>query len=116
MKKILSKLFIVPIITMGLTLPYKFSGNALPYLVDFFNETIGFGEQVLVLIGLQELLLILLLLFKRTRIYGIYGTILTMLGAISTHYIVGEFDAVFAQAVVTLFASLLYLNESRKNM
>ena len=109
MKKVIKYLWLVPVITMGLTLPYKFSGNALPYLVDFFNMLTGFGEEMLVLIGLQELSLIGLLSFKRTRIYGIYGTILTMVGAIATHYIVGVFDGVFAQAVITLFASWFYL-------
>jgi len=114
MKKIFNYLWVVPVITMGLTLPYKFTFNAAHYLVEFFDNTVGFGHLVMFAIGLQELALIALLSFPKTRIYGIYGTILTMVGAIATHYIVGVFDGVFAQAVITLFASWFYLykNES----
>ena len=74
MKNIINKyLHLIPVIVMGLTLPYKFTGNGLPYLDMFFDGlTGGYGEYVRGLSGLQELILIGLLLSKKTRFYG-YG-------------------------------------------
>ena len=110
MKNIINKyLHLIPVIIMGLTLPYKFTGNALPYLIDFL------GSSVVVLIGIQELILIGLLLSKKTRFYGYAGTVLTMLGAIATHFYLGQFDAVLLQAWIVLFASIVGLKKTEKD-
>jgi len=111
MKKIFNYLWVVPIITMGLTLPYKFTFNAAPYLVEFFDNLIGYGDYAMFAIGLQELALIIGLLIPKTRIYATAGTILTMVGAIITHYITGVFDIVFVQAIITLAASWYYFKQ-----
>ena len=117
MKNIINKyLHLIPVIIMGLTLPYKFTGNGLPYLDMFFDGlTGGYGEYVMGLIGLQELILIGLLLSKKTRFYGYAGTVLTMLGAIATHFYLGQFDAVLLQAWIVLFASIVGLKKTEKD-
>lgn len=112
MKYINKYLWLVPAIIIGLTLPYKFTGNALPYLYEFFNGlTGGYGKNVVELIGLQEAFIIFGLSFKSLRRYAAFGAAVTMLGAIATHVYLGEFDAVFAQAIVVLFTSLYLLKK-----
>ena len=100
----------VPITILGLTLPYKFTGNGLPYLDAFFDGlTGGLGEYVMAGIGLQELLIMFLLYKPSTRNLGVIGAVLTMMGAILTHIYLWEFDAVFAQAwIVLITAGLTY--------
>ena len=102
-------LHLVPVAILALTLPYKFSGNALPYLVEFFDSLGLDGAQVMIGIGIQEVLLCALILSKQNRFIGLLGTTVTMLGAIATHVYLGEFDAVFAQAWIVLLTSLYLL-------
>ena len=100
-KKIFNYIYLIPVLTMGGTLGYKFTGNALPYLYKFL------GNDLVTLIGVQELILVILLLISKTRVYGALGTVATMVGAIITHVLLGEYDIVFAQAIITLIASLI---------
>ena len=112
MARIKQNIWLIPAIILGLTLPYKFTGNGLPYLDMFFDGlTGGLGEYVMGLIGLQELFLIILLSKTTTRYYGALGAIATMLGAIATHVYLGQFDAVFAQAIIVLLTSLYLLKK-----
>ena len=101
LSRINNYLYLIPVLLFALTLPYKFTGNALPYLVAFFDGlTSGHGQQVMVFIGLQEVLLIVLLLGKKTRKLGLLGAFLLMIGAIFTHLFLAEYDLVFVQAIV----------------
>ena len=111
MKKYLHYL---PIAILALTLPYKFTGNGLPYLVEFFNSLGLDGMKVMVGIGIQEAIIIGLLLSKKYRKIGALGAVATMLGAIFTHAYLGEFDIVFAQAWVVLASSLCLLKNKLK--
>ena len=96
----------IPMAILLLTLPYKFSGNGLPYLVEFFDGlTGGYGDFVMAGIGLQELVIIAGLFFASTRKYASFGAIATMLGAIATHFYLGAFDIVFIQAIIVLATS-----------
>lgn len=103
------RIHLVPVFIIGLTLPYKFSGNGLPYLIDFFDQLTGDGQQMMIFIGIQEAILIVLLMLTKTRTLGVYGTIATMLGAIATHVYLGEFDAVFLQALIVLVTCFYFL-------
>ena len=100
-KKIFNYIYLIPVIILAATLPYKFTGNALPYLYKFL------GNDLVTLIGVQELILVILLLISKTRVYGALGAVATMVGAIITHVLLGEYDIVFAQAIITLIASLI---------
>jgi len=100
-------LYLIPLVIITLTLPYKFTGNALPYLYDFI------GNTGVVLTGVLEVITCLLLLFRSTRELGLLASTLIMIGAIFTHIYLGEFDLVFAQAILTLITSLLGLYYSR---
>ena len=100
-KKIFNYIYLIPVIILAATLPYKFTGNALPYLYKLL------GNDLVTLIGVQELILVILLLISKTRVYGALGTVATMVGAIITHVLLGEYDIVFAQAIITLIASLI---------
>ena len=67
MKKYLHYL---PIAILALTLPYKFTGNGLPYLVEFFDSLGLDGMKAMVGIGIQETIIIGLLLTKKHRKIG----------------------------------------------
>ena len=96
----------IPVVILALTLPYKFTNNEAPYLVEFFNGlTGGYGHQVMTLIGVQELVIIIGLLYAQTRKFAAFGAVMTMLVAIATHIWLQEFDIVLAQALVVLLTS-----------
>lgn len=98
---------------MGLTLPYKFTGNGIDYLVEFFEMMFpGKGNLIVGLIGVPETMAIVLLLIPRYRVKGAIQTMAIMLGAIATHIYLGVFDALFAQAIITMAAATYIVNQS----
>ena len=113
MKKINKYLYLIPALIFISTLPYKFTGNGLPYLYDFFNSITGdWGNYVMVGIGLQELVITAGLVSNQFRKPAAFGAILTMLGAISTHVWLGQYDIVFVEAWVVLITSIIIFNKS----
>ena len=96
----------IPALILAATLPYKFTNNEAPYLVEFFSGlTGGYGHEVMTFIGLQELVIVIGLLVGSTRKFAAFGAVMMMLGAISTHIWLQEFDLILAQAFVVLFTS-----------
>ena len=117
MKKYVKYLWIVPALIYTSTLPYKFTFNGLPYLVEFFDTLTGNGDYVLFGIGIQELLIVAGLISNKYRPHAAFISIFTMLGAISTHVYLSEFDIVFVEALVVLTTSLVVLyREFDKNL
>ena len=113
MKSINKYLYVIPALIFLSTLPYKFTGNGLPYLDSFFDGlTGGWGEYVMALIGLQELIITAGLVSNQFRKPAAFGAILTMLGAISTHVWLSQYDIVFVEAWIVLITSIIIFNKS----
>ncbi len=111
MKKIIKYIWLIPVLIYASTLPYKFTGNGLPYLYDFFGSLGLNGELVMVGIGLQELL-ISVGLFTGFRKQAALGSILVMSGAISTHLYLQQFDIVFIEAIIVMITSIIIYRKS----
>lgn len=110
MKTLLKYLHFLPALILAATLPYKFTGNGLPYLYTFFDQlTGGYGHEVMMGIGVQELFVAVGLLLSSVRKYAALAAIATMVGAIATHIYLGQFDAVFLQAFIVLGSSVVLL-------
>ncbi len=110
MRKIIKYLWVIPALIFASTLPYKFTGNGLPYLDTFFDGlTNGLGEYVMAAIGLQELVIVAGLVTNEFRKHAAFGSIVTMVGAISTHFYLGQFDIVFIEAWIVLLTSIFVL-------
>ena len=107
-------LVIIPVLIYISTLPYKFSGNGLPYLYDFFDGLGLDSNLTMVGIGIQELLVSIGLLSGKLRHYASLASIGIMFGAISTHVYLGQFDVVFVEALIVMTVSIITAIKTRK--
>lgn len=107
-KKILQGnwMWMIPVIIIALTLPYKFSGNAIPYLKEFFQSLFGDRGGIMIkVIGIAELISIIQLGMVSTRLRGAILVVAIMLGAVMTHIYLVVFDWLFIQALICLFCA-----------
>lgn len=113
MKKLLNYIYLVPVIIMGLTLPYKVAGVGKPYLIDFFNSILpGYGKIILGLIGIPELAAIVMLMIPRYRFKGAAQTCMIMLGALVTHIHLEQYDSLFVQALITMACAIYIVSQA----
>jgi hypothetical protein len=80
----------------------------------------GYSRTFMIIIGIFELALSILVFVKKTRIIGLSGLILLMIGALFTHISNDQYDeiytAVFLLIIGTCSLVLIYLDDNIRKM